>query len=203
MNSNLLLIFTRKPVLGQCKTRLAKTVGDQAALDIYKLLLEHTAKTSAKVHAHKQVWYTKAVVDDDCWDNCIFNKQLQPEGDLGEKMAYAFQQGFSEGFKRIVVIGSDLYDLEVSDIQDAFQALYTHDAVIGPATDGGYYLLGLSRMCTSVFKNKSWGMSSVFEATTEDLKPYKLHVLSPKNDVDYYEDIAGISIFEEIIKQNQ
>ncbi|SHE82074.1 hypothetical protein SAMN05444278_10658 [Psychroflexus salarius] len=203
MHDNLLVIFTRKPELGHCKTRLAKTVGDKAALEIYKHLVQHTAKTSADVKAQKQVWYTKAIVDDDCWENSIFEKQIQPEGDLGEKMKFAFEQGFKNNYKHIVIIGSDLYDLQPEDLTRAFEALKNHDAVIGPATDGGYYLLGMNALHKSVFEAKSWGTDTVFESTLRDLSTLKLKQLSPKNDVDYYEDIAGIPIFEEIIKTYQ
>lgn len=203
MSKNLLLIFTRTPELGKCKTRLAKTVGDRAALEIYELLLSHTANISVGVSAQKQVWYSKAIVDDDVWDNSVFEKQIQPKGDLGEKMKFAFEQGFAQGYQNIIVMGSDLYDVTSEDIYAAFLALETHDAVIGPATDGGYYLLGMKSLISSVFEGKSWGTNTVFEETIKDLSGIKLKQLSPKNDVDYYEDIAGITIFEEIIKKHQ
>ncbi|RRO12155.1 TIGR04282 family arsenosugar biosynthesis glycosyltransferase [Flavobacteriaceae bacterium 14752] len=186
---NCLIIFTRKPEKGKVKTRLAQGVGDDKALEIYKFLLQHTAKVTAKVKAHKQVYYTKAIAKNDFWDDKIFEKKVQIDGDLGQKMQQAFEQAFQDGFEKVVIIGSDLYDINHKLIDKAFAKLDHNDAVIGPATDGGYYLLGTKSIFPEVFKNKPWGTDEVLNLTLQDLKSKQVALLEAKNDIDYLEDL--------------
>lgn len=199
-SKNLLLIFTRNPELGRCKTRLAATVGEESALDIYKFLLRHTAELTQDVSAAKQVWYSEEIWKDDIWDIAHFDKRLQNGTDLGSRMANAFQEGFLSKFKRIVVIGSDMYDLSTEDIENAFEALKTYDYVIGPAEDGGYYLLGMNSFNANLFENKAWGTATVLEDTLNDLKNENLMLLNTRNDVDLYEDIAETEAFQPFLK---
>jgi len=199
----LLLIFTRNPELGKCKTRLAATVGDQNALDIYKFLLQHTTTISDKLNVIKQVWYSEEIWKNDIWDNSVFDKKLQVGADLGVRMANAFTEGFAAGFEKICVIGSDLYDLEQHDLESAFDALKDNDYVIGGAADGGYYLLGMKKFNPSLFENKSWGTKTVLEATLSDLKNEKVHLLEVRNDIDVYDDIAGNAAFEPFLKHSK
>ena len=191
------MIFTRNPVLGQCKTRLAARVGDRRALDIYLFLLRHTARVTAPLRGcDKYVFFSDRPVDGSVWDPEVFAFEVQQGENLGARMHNAFDWAFRAGYSRVILIGSDLYDLDTPDLTDAFDRLETCDAVIGPATDGGYYLLGLTRMLPDVFRNKAWGTATVFQDTLHDLARIKAHRLSPRNDVDYYEDIAGIPAFE-------
>ncbi len=199
-SKNLLLIFTRNPELGKCKTRLAATVGKQSALNIYKFLLQHTANFTKNIYATKQVLYSEEIWDNDTWDNTIYDKKLQHGNDLGERMFNAFADGFNAGYERIIVIGSDMYDLSHEDLENAFIALNTNNYVIGPATDGGYYLLGMKTITPSLFKNKDWGKETVLDDTLNDLKNTKTHILKAKNDVDLYEDIKDIDAFKPFIK---
>ena len=199
-SKNLLLIFTRNPILGQCKTRLAATVGDKVALDIYRFLLNHTFAITKELPVHKQVYYSNEIWQDDIWDNSIFDKRLQQGSDLGERMANAFTKGFEEGFENIIIIGSDMYDLDMTDLEAAFNALIQNDFVIGPAEDGGYYLLGMNTINESVFKNKTWGKEKVFQSTMDDLKNYKVYLLKSKNDIDLYDDIKHIEAFQPYLK---
>jgi len=199
-SKNLLLIFTRNPELGKCKTRLAAIVGKESALDIYKFLLKHTAELTQDVNAAKQVWYSEEIWEDDIWDTAHFDKRLQHGNDLGVRMANAFQEGFLSKFKRIVVIGSDMYDLSTEDIENAFEALKTHDFVIGPAEDGGYYLLGMNSFKATIFQNKTWGTKTVLQDTLNDLKNENLMLLETRNDVDLYEDIAETEAFQPFLK---
>lgn len=195
-SKNLLLIFTRNPELGKCKTRLAATVGDENALDIYKFLLRHTAALTKDVNAARQVWYSEEIWDNDIWDTTIFDKRLQKGADLGIRMAHAFQEGFAAGFERIIVIGSDMFDLNTTDIDNAFSLLGSKEFVIGPAEDGGYYLLGMNTFTEVIFKNKSWGTETVLQDTLSDLKDKNTYLLETRNDVDIYEDIARIEAFQ-------
>ena len=106
-------------------------------------------------------------------------------------MANAFKKGFDDGFNRIIVIGTDLWNLDTQIINKAFAALKNKDGVIGPATDGGYYLLGLSKWIPQVFDGKNWGTSSVLDDTLTDFKNNTLVQLETKNDVDYFEDLKA------------
>ncbi|MGP1992205.1 TIGR04282 family arsenosugar biosynthesis glycosyltransferase [Zobellia laminariae] len=199
-SKNLLLIFTRNPQLGKCKTRLAATVGNEVALDIYKFLLDHTVNITENLNAAKQVWYSEEIWKDDIWSSSIFDKRLQHGPDLGVRMAKAFQDGFASGFERIIVIGSDMYDLDQNDLQNAFSELKKNNFVIGPAEDGGYYLLGMNSFKSELFSNKDWGNDTVLTNTLEDLKNEKHHILEERNDVDIYEDIKDIKAFEPYLK---
>lgn len=199
MKKNLLLIFVRHPELGKCKTRLAKTIGDQAALDIYTYLLRHTASIVKNSNADKQVWYAEEIVKDDLWDNAVFDKREQDGDDLGKRMAKAFRSGFQQGYQNIVIVGSDLFDLTEADIEAAFKALKTKDYVIGPAKDGGYYLLGMREFNPKPFQNKAWSTDTVFEDTLADLKNKNLTLLPERNDIDNYDDMKGIAELEKFI----
>lgn len=120
--------------------------------------------------------------------------------DLGERMQHAFENGFSEGFERILIIGTDLYDISEEDIRLAFESLNNHDFVIGPATDGGYYLLGMKSLNSEIFKNKNWGTNTVLENTLQDLQEYQLKLMEPRNDVDYLDDIRDHPAFQKFIE---
>ncbi|MEL6917012.1 MAG: TIGR04282 family arsenosugar biosynthesis glycosyltransferase [Bacteroidota bacterium] len=194
-SKNLLLIFTRNPELGKCKTRLAATIGNQAALEVYKFLLVHTVDFTKTLHTKKVVYYSEVIWENDIWDTNFYDKKLQLGNDLGERMANAFQSGFASGFEKIMIIGSDMYDLSTSDLENAFTALDDHDYVIGPATDGGYYLLGMKTYNPSLFAHKDWGTETVLEDTLADLHNDTVKLMEPRNDVDLYDDIKDIEAF--------
>ncbi|WP_435313797.1 TIGR04282 family arsenosugar biosynthesis glycosyltransferase [Cellulophaga fucicola] len=200
LNKNLLLIFTRNPELGKCKTRLAAKTGDQAALDIYKFLLAHTVTVTKNLKVDKQVHYSVAIRDNDIWDANIYNKKLQDGDDLGIRMLNAFKQGFADGYKNIIIVGSDMFDITTADLDNAFKQLDQHNFVIGPATDGGYYLLGMQKINTAIFSNKEWGTETVLKDTLDNLKDENIKLLEAKNDVDYYEDIKDIEAFKPFLK---
>jgi rSAM/selenodomain-associated transferase 1 len=199
-HENLLLIFTRNPELGKCKTRLASSVGDKTALAIYIFLLEHTVSVTRELNVTKEVYYSEAIREDDLWHPAIYHKKIQLGSDLGERMANAFKAGFKAGYKKIVIIGSDLYDLSSKDLEEAFKMLQANDFVLGPASDGGYYLLGMTHFIPDIFKNKDWGTSRVLEDTLANLKNKNVYLLETKNDVDVLEDIADVSAFQPFLK---
>ncbi len=184
-----LIIFTRNPELGKCKTRLAKTVGDSAALNIYKYLLQHTANISKQVNTDRFVFYSEAIQNNDIWDEAFFKKKLQNGIDLGERMHNAFQELLNSNYEKVIIIGSDLLDLSPEIIEDAYLKLNAKDVVIGPAKDGGYYLLGLKKMEVPIFKNKIWGTETVRKDTINDLKNSSVHLLKELNDIDTFEDM--------------
>lgn len=200
VSKNVVLIFTRNPELGKCKSRLAATVGKQSALDIYNFLLNHTVAITEKLNCAKQVWYSEEIWETDIWDNTIFDKKLQEGEDLGIRMGNAIQTAFDTGYEKIIVIGSDMYDLATIDFENAFNSLDTCDFVVGPAEDGGYYLLGMKHFKPELFKNKNWGNDTVLTATLNNLENEKYHLLDERNDVDLYEDIKDIDAFKPFIK---
>ena len=200
MPKNLLLVFTRNPELGKVKTRLAKTVGNATALKIYIFLLERTRDIAIKVSADKAVYYSVKVRENDIWDASIFQKHQQVGEDLGIRMLHAFKNGFKAGYKKVIIIGSDLYDLTSETIENAIIALENNEVVIGPAEDGGYYLLGMNSLEEKIFKNKDWGTETVRKDTLKDLKDKKVFLLGELNDVDIFEDIEHHPAFQTFLK---
>ncbi len=196
-SKNLLLIFTRNPELGKVKSRLAKDVGDQTALDIYKFLLDHTVSITETLPITKEVHYSEKIHENDIWDSSIFQKRQQVGKDLGDRMQHAFTTGFKNGYSNIIIIGSDMYDITSEEITEAFKKLDTNDFVIGPAEDGGYYLLGMRKLELSIFVNKVWGANTVLKDTLQDLDQENKVLLEVKNDVDYYSDIKEHKAFQQ------
>ncbi|GAA3773723.1 TIGR04282 family arsenosugar biosynthesis glycosyltransferase [Corallibacter vietnamensis] len=186
-----LIIFTKNPELGKCKTRLAKTIGNEAALHVYTLLLKHTAKITTPIKTDKFVFYSNKILHNDFWDENIFKKRLQQGHNLGERMENAFLELFQSGYEKIIIIGSDLYDLTSEVINVAFETLNNHDHVIGPATDGGYYLLGMKSPHPTIFKNKQWSTASIYKDTLNDLKQNTVYILKKLNDIDTFEDLKA------------
>ncbi|MGB5983580.1 MAG: TIGR04282 family arsenosugar biosynthesis glycosyltransferase [Nonlabens sp.] len=207
-SKNCLIIFTRNPELGKGKRRLAADVGDYTALEIYKFLLEHTRSITRDIKVTKQVWYSERIHKKDDWDSAIYEKHVQKGDDLGARMYHAVSKAL-ETHDNAIIIGSDMYDLTQKDLEFAFAMVAEHgrskvekfDAVIGPATDGGYYLLGFHKnIVDGIFENKEWGTDSVLELTLKDLKKTNYYKLEECNDVDYIEDIINEPAFEPFLK---
>ena len=189
MNNNALIIFTRNPQLGKVKTRLAKSIGDKKTLDIYNKLLHHTMQETNNLSCDVFVFYDLFIDTNDLWNEEKFFKKLQIKGNLGEKMLNAFETILNLNYKNCIIIGSDLFDLKSIHIENAFKELENNDYVIGPALDGGYYLLGLKKIKKSLFYNKNWGNDSVLKDTLLDLKTETVHQLEVLNDIDTIEDL--------------
>lgn len=196
---NLLLIFTKNPVAGKVKTRLARDLGNEKALQVYNFLLQHSMQVTSSLKVEKHVYYSDEVASRDIWDNAEFEKKQQHGSNLGVRMENAFREGFAEGFENIIIIGTDLYDIDSSDLENAFRELEQHDVVIGPAQDGGYYLLGMKSLNSALFKNKDWSTSSVYKDSLRDLEDYKVKVLNTKNDIDVLDDIKEHPAFQKFI----
>jgi uncharacterized protein len=200
-NDHLLLIFVRNPEPGLCKTRLAATIGDNAALEIYKFLLLHTASITRDLEVHKRVYYSDEIWVNDYWDDATYEKMLQQGNDLGARMQNAFDKGFEDGYTSIIIIGSDMLDLTQTDLETAFTRLGDADYVMGPASDGGYYLLGMNKATPRIFRKKHWGTSSVQDETLADLNDSNLALLPVKNDIDTYEDIKNEPILRTFLNR--
>lgn len=198
-HKNLLIIFTRNPVLGKVKTRLAKTVGDKTALDIYTFLLKKTKEITLDSPCDKVVYYSEKLIKNDIWNCNSFRKEVQFGEDLGAKMKNSFYDAFENNYRKVVLIGSDIYDLESYHINEAFKKLETNDVVMGPALDGGYYLIGLKKMHPKIFDNKKWGSSTVRKDTLKNLEKVDVHLLPILNDVDVIEDIEHHPAFTKFL----
>lgn len=200
-SSRLLIIFVKNPVPGKCKTRLAQTIGNIAATEVYKVLLRHTALITEKLDVIKEVYYSDFVEEDDMFSD-QFIKKVQSGNDLGEKMKNAFSKGFLQGFQNIIIIGTDLLDITTEDINEAFEALKTYDYVIGPAEDGGYYLLGMNTLNSTLFENKHWSSNTVLQETLIDLKTEHIALLDERNDIDTYEDLEEFKELKDYLLKN-
>lgn len=187
---NHLLIFIKNPIKGKTKTRLAATVGDDEALRIYLELLQHTRNIATEIEAHRNLFYSHFIDNSDEWGNSDFDKQIQIEGDLGKKMAAGFQAAFEKGATKVVIIGSDCASLTKAIVDAAFAKLETHDFVIGPAEDGGYYLIGMKVFTPEIFQNITWSTEQVLPQTIEIMtNKNKSYALLPTlSDIDYEED---------------
>ena len=199
MNKELILIFARNPEIGQCKKRLAVTVGDFNALAIYKILLHHTVSIVENLPYDKAVYYSDKVTKNDTWEDSNYQKFKQEGEDLGDRMLNAFKNSFQACYEKVIIVGSDIIDLKQKHIYEAFKALEANDVVIGPAEDGGYYLLGMKEMLPFVFKNKNWGTSSVYSDTLSDLRTSSVLRLETLNDIDVYDDLEGHDVFKSFL----
>lgn len=189
MTSPALLIFIRNPELGKVKTRLAQDLGAPEALRIYNRLLAHTRRIAQAVDAQSYLFYSDFIDQADDWANDHFNKQLQPQGDLGDRMLRAFGMVL-EQHDAAVIVGSDCPGLNADILQTAFAQLEKNDFVIGPAIDGGYYLLGMRRLSPSLFLDMIWSTDQVFKETTNRMERAgaTYYVLPTLSDIDYAED---------------
>ena len=182
-----LIIFARHPELGRVKTRLAADIGAAAALAVYRQLLAHTRAVVSPLDVHKTVWLAETPHTPEQADDWTGYEQLpQPPGDLGQKMEAAFAHDLARGAGKVVIIGTDCPGLTTAHIEAAFAALDTHDVVVGPAADGGYYLLGMKKLYADVFRNKSWSTATVLAETEADAARFQLRLqrLPELHDID-------------------
>lgn len=192
MIKNLLLVFVKHPQAGRVKTRLAAEVGDQVALQVYQKLLAITRKAAFGVSdVERRVYFEEPPAQDPLWDSPHFKGHIQEGADLGRRMQNAFQQGFDDGFQRIVIIGSDCPGMSSSLLSQAFRILSRKEAVVGPANDGGYYLLGLSRPLPPVFRHKHWSSETVLYHTLRDFQQNNMEyeLLDERIDIDTLDDL--------------
>lgn len=190
MQRNKLLIFVKNEEAGKVKTRLAASVGDEEALKVYKKLLMHTVSITVPLKLQKEVWYSRFIPEKDIWSKDLFTKRVQKGKDLGERMSHAFDESFRNGYNKVVIIGSDCAELSSDIIREAFNALERSEFVIGPAEDGGYYLLGMCSYHPELFKEVNWSTDSVFRETLNKIKSVEgsVHLLRTLNDVDTLDD---------------
>ncbi|HYF32975.1 MAG TPA: TIGR04282 family arsenosugar biosynthesis glycosyltransferase [Chitinophagaceae bacterium] len=187
------MIFTKNLVYGRVKTRLAATIGDQSAFEVYKALIAHTYSVTRPLHIDKAIFYDSYIEQDDAGTEG-FQKLVQQGNDLGERMSNAFAQVLADGYEKAVVIGADCPELDEAILKKAFELLNRHDVVIGPAADGGYYLLGIKKLYAGLFTGISWSSPAAFDETIGKCKAYGLSIaqLPVLHDVDYESDLRYI-----------
>ncbi|MGA7839253.1 MAG: TIGR04282 family arsenosugar biosynthesis glycosyltransferase [Ignavibacteriaceae bacterium] len=190
------IVFAKYPDDGNVKTRLAKTTGDKFATEFYKLCAQHTFRELNNLPEKTIKIYLFFVegIDNEkikSWVDYNFLFRPQSGKNLGEKMYNAFTEIFENGFERVVIIGTDLPDISSGIIMEAFAALENNDAVIGPSTDGGYYLLGIKSPKEELFSKIDWSTESVYQQTLDKLLNANMEVktLTELVDIDTEEDL--------------
>lgn len=197
---NALIIFVRNLEKGKVKKRLAKSIGDEQALSVYKYLLDHTKNVTISCKYSLFVFYSHYIHINDTFDDTIFSKHLQSGADLGEKMLNAFKKVFDLGCKDVCLIGSDCYEIQTDILNEAFEKLHSSGVVIGPSIDGGYYLIGMKKPQAEIFAGKDWGDSTVLDDTIETIRTLGLdwYELKELNDIDTVDDLLQTDILTKL-----
>lgn len=195
MSKSLLIVFVKNMKLGQVKTRLAKSIGNQSAFEIYKILVEKTELAIRDLEIDKHIYFSDTAIETEWKKNF---KTVQDGHNLGERMKNAFKDGFNKGYENIILIGSDLPDITAEIINNAFESLNKKEVVFGPAEDGGYYLIGMKQLHEFIFDNKPWSTSALLDDTLKELKANNITVdlMETLNDIDTFEDLKSSSIYK-------
>lgn len=195
--SECLIIFTRYPKPGKTKTRLIPALGAEGAATLQRQMTEHTLAQAKELRGERLVSVEVYFVGGNqqlmqSWLGTSVIYRQQSEGDLGKRMAIAFQTASEAGYQRVVIIGTDCPDLNAQLMVKAFQSLEQHDLVLGPAQDGGYYLIGGRRLIPELFIGISWSTAEVLQQTISIAQKLKLAVtfLPMLSDVDRPEDLV-------------
>jgi rSAM/selenodomain-associated transferase 2/rSAM/selenodomain-associated transferase 1 len=193
---NCLIVFARYPEPGTSKTRLIPALGPRGAADLHRKMTEHTLswarRWKRRFSGSLQVHCTgRSEESFQEWLGPDLSFRPQPEGDLGARMHQAFRQAFQEGVGKVVVVGTDCPGLSEDLTQEAFAALDQNEVALGPAQDGGYYLIGLGRPEEELFRGIPWGTGEVLAKTLETARRLGLRVslLETLDDVDRPEDL--------------
>lgn len=191
-----LLIFMKNPRRGRVKTRLARDIGNDRSLIVYEFMLRKIIESFAHYDEWKVMIYTDCVIPDNIQRDLGLtgiNTEIQQGGTLGEKMLNAFSRAFDKGAESVVIIGTDCITITNDMIRKAFKSLNStsSDIVIGPSLDGGYYLLGLNRLISTIFSDIEWSTDRVYSQTLKKAEElgYSHITLDYLNDIDTVYDI--------------
>ncbi|MCZ8344533.1 MAG: TIGR04282 family arsenosugar biosynthesis glycosyltransferase [Leptospira sp.] len=189
MYEKAIILFSKKPKLGHVKTRIAKSLGDSKALAIHKELLEITLKMLQRVECKKYLFWDELSEESPEFLYHGFDIRSQKGKDLGERMENAFSDVIPFHDK-VLILGTDCPCINAEILEEAFVSLDTSDLVLGPAADGGYYLLGKKVMNPMVFKDIQWSTDTVLADTIKTCKEQKLkfNLLRVLSDIDTEED---------------
>lgn len=183
-----LQVFFKVPEAGKVKTRLTPVLTPQLAADVAQCLLDKTLKVALEFDKNAEIWI---VEKNHNFQNSEFkNVHFQCSGDLGARLEYATKKAIASGYAPLV-IGSDCPFIDTNYLQKAYQHLTQNDVVIGPALDGGYVLIGMSRFVKDIFTDIAWGSAKVFEQTRERLTNVSWAEMQPALlDIDNADDLA-------------
>jgi hypothetical protein len=196
---NGVIFFVKYPVLNRVKTRLAKSIGNQHALNLYRCFTQDIFSMLARSQTPVLIFFDPADKENEVrqWLKNSSYYYAQQGNDLGAKMHHAFTKAFSLGFSQLILIGSDVPAIDITLINTAFSQLATHNSVIGPARDGGYYLVGFGQDSYNafVFEQMEWSNAQVYAKTLEKLKQVNCtySVLETKTDIDEFPDLVHYS----------
>lgn len=192
-----ILVFAKAPIAGQAKTRLIPALGAARAAALHERLVRHTLATVCAADYPVELWcspdtrhsfFSAARVS---WPLSLHN---QSGGDLGARMAQAFEDALTRA-QYVILTGSDCPGMTTRDLQQAVTALADGaDAVVGPARDGGYWLIGLRRAQPRLFEGMAWGRATVLADTLARLREMNQHwcLLPERTDIDRPEDLAAL-----------
>jgi rSAM/selenodomain-associated transferase 1 len=190
------IAFVKFPHRGKVKTRLAKTTGEQFAAEFYKICAERIFSELLKLDAKEFTVFIYCSDKDDIelvsdWLENTFLVKPQINGNLGERMSVSFKDVFNEGYKKALIIGTDLPDLSADIINLAASKLSDYDFVVGPSSDGGYYLLGMRYFVPELFEEIEWSSPSVLESTIKKINALNKSflLLDEKTDIDTENDL--------------
>ncbi len=194
---NRLIVFTRYPEPGTTKTRLIAALGPEGAAAVQREMAEHVAARASRLFLGEPLSTETRFAggsEDRMkeWLGGDFRYRPQGEGDLGERLLRAVSDAFAEGARRVVVIGTDCPGVTVDILADAFRALHHADVTLGPAIDGGYYLIGVRSLNAALFQDMPWSTAQLLRTTLDRARSEGLTVrlLEPLSDVDRPEDLA-------------
>ena len=198
-----ILQFAKAPRAGHVKTRLEPALGEQGALELHKKLVRHTWQTLHRADvATVQLWVDSAAERDffSTLAPVVETLHQQQGADLGQRMAHAIAQTLAR-FEQVILVGSDCPALDEDYLSQAINALESEDVVLGPASDGGYVLIGMRRLHTEIFRNINWGSDQVLMQTRIrlDQSGCQWHELPERWDVDRPEDLpklAGVILID-------
>jgi len=191
-----LIVFTRYPEPGKTKTRMIPLLGSEGAAMLQRQMTEHTLAQVKQLQSQHPISVEVYFAGGNpqlmqSWLGSGIVYRSQGEGDLGCRMVSALQSAFNNGSSGVVIIGTDCPGVNVLVMEQAFEALSNYDLVLGPAQDGGYYLIGVRRLIPELFSGISWGTSEVLQQTVEIAKQIDLAIayLPTLADVDRPEDL--------------
>lgn len=187
-----LVVFFKSPDYGKVKTRLAASIGNDKAVQVYLHLLNYTVdicKEWKSIHRNRNVVFY-GTGDKSFWKRLPYLKKQQHGRDLGLKMEQAIREELNFADK-VVIIGTDCFDLKASNLVDAFDALNDNDSVFGPSEDGGFYLYGTKNLPINAFTSLSWSQSNTLEMTQRRIEGFhhKVNELITLRDIDTIEDL--------------
>jgi uncharacterized protein len=198
-NNHLLVVFSKNPVAGRVKTRLAASIGDEKALAIYEMLRGMTEKATANINAMRAVFYSEFIPENDLFLTEKTSAWLQEGNDLGERMHLALLKGFSLGFSRVALIGTDCPEMSPFIVNLAFRKLDTCDVVLGPALDGGFYLVGMKQPFPELFLERTWSTAAVLNESLRIIRKNgkTCEQLPTLSDIDTLEDLEKSGLWNE------